>query len=94
MINMDSSVLKDYKSKIRSPEQHMVADRRYLSSIYFHTLFLYTISKKRGYGISKTAEGGAPEEIDLTEYLKDMFSSHYAVFLLNFGMSELLEALG
>lgn len=30
----------------------------------------------------------------LTDYLKDMFSSHYAAFLLNFGMSELLEALG
>ena len=93
-INMDSSMLKDYKNKIRSQEQHMVADRRYISSIYFHTLFLYTISKKRGYGISKSSEGGDPVEIDLTEYLKDMFSSHYAAFLLNFGMSELLEALG
>jgi len=55
---------------------------------------LYTISKKRGYGISKTVENGGAEEIDLTEYLKDMFSSHDAAFLLNFGMSELLEALG
>jgi len=72
----------------------MVADRHYLSAIYFHTLFLYTISKKRGYGISKTGENGDAEEIDLTDYLKDMFSSHYAAFLLNFGMSELLEALG
>lgn len=72
----------------------MVADRRYISSPYFHTLFLYTISKKRGYGISKSSEGGDLVEIDLTEYLKDTFSSHDAAFLLNFGMSELLKALG
>lgn len=57
-------------------------------------LFLYTISKKRGYVISKSGETGDLTEIDLTDYLKDMFSSHDAAFLLNFGMSELLEALG
>jgi hypothetical protein len=93
-INMDSNVLKEYKSKIKSQEQHIVADRRYLSSVYFHTLFLYTISRKRGYAMSRTDENGNPDPIDLTDYLKDMFSSHYAAFLLNFGMSELLEALG
>ncbi len=93
-INMDSSVLKAYKGKIRSEEQHVVADRRYISSIYFHTLFLYTISKKRGYTIARSTDDGEPTDIDLTDYLKDMFSSHYAAFLLNFGMSELMDALG
>lgn len=93
-INIDSNVLKEYKSKIRSQEQHIVADRRYVTSVYLHTLFLYTISRKQGYTIARTDEAGNPVEIDLTEYLKDMFSSHYAAFLLNFGMSELLEALG
>jgi len=93
-INMDSSVFRDYRSKLRSQEQHTVAERRYISAVYFHTLFLYTISKKRGYEISKTSEDGQYiDSIDLTEYLKDMFSSHYASFLLNFGMNELMESL-
>lgn len=59
-----------------------------------HLLPHVVFSKKRGYTISKSAENGNLDEIDLTDYLKDMFSSHYAAFLLNFGMSELLEALG
>ena len=53
-INMDSSVLKNYKTKLRSMEQHQIADRRYLSAIYFHTLFLYAINKQRGYQIGKS----------------------------------------
>ena len=93
-INMDSGVLKDYKAKIRSIEQHTVADRRYISSVYFHTLFLYTISKKRGYEISRRTDDDEIRDVGLTDYLIDMFSSHYAAFLLNFGMSELVEALG
>jgi hypothetical protein len=56
-------------------------------------ILMYDI-KKRGYAISKAGDEGHPVDIDLTEYLKDMFSSYYAAFLLNFGMSELLEALG
>lgn len=93
-INMDSSVLKDYRSKLRSLEQHQVADRRYVSAIYFHTLFLYAINKQRGYQIGKNAENSNGTDIELTDYLKDLFSSNYAAFLLNFGTSELVDALG
>jgi hypothetical protein len=34
------------------------------------------------------------KDINLTEYLKDLFSSSYAAFLLSFGTGELVEALG
>lgn len=93
-INMDSSVLKDYKSKLRSLEQHQIADRRYVSALYFHTLFLYAINKQRGYEVGKSDKDSNRTDVELTDYLKDIFSSNYAAFLLNFGTSELIEALG
>ncbi len=94
-INLDSNVLKNYKSKIRNltPEQNQLADQRYISAVYFHTLFLYVINKNRHYRISKTDQDNE-HEVDLTDYIKDVFSSHYAAFLMNFGMSGLMEGLG
>ena len=91
-INMDSRVLKEYKSKIKSltPEQNKLADRRYISAVYFHTLFLYVINLKRDYHIFQGDDG---EELDLTEYIKELFATNYAAFLLNFGTSELMEGL-
>jgi len=41
-INMDSSVLKDYKSRLKAEESFELADKRYITAVYFHTLFLYT----------------------------------------------------
>ncbi|WP_297311012.1 hypothetical protein [Neptuniibacter sp.] len=94
-INMDSSVLKTYKSKLRSEEQLLVADKRYVSAVYFHTLFLYMISKNRKYQITKPMLENTDSyaEIDLSEYLKDIFDSYYSEFLLNFEMNTLIEAL-
>lgn len=94
-INMDSSVLKNYKASIKniSIEQSQLADRRYVSAVYFHSLFLYVINRKRNYIISTEGEN-QQKEVDLTEYLKDIFSSYYADFLLKFGTGELVEALG
>ncbi len=94
-INMDSSVLKSYKSKLRSEEQMIVSDKRYVSAVYFHTLFLYMISKNRKYQITKpTSEDmDSYDDVDLSEYLKDIFDSYYSEFLLNFEMSTLIETL-
>jgi len=80
-INMDSSVLKNYKAKLKMPteEQLAAADKRYITSVYFHTLFLYTISKKKNYTVKQDAK-----DFDLSEYLKDVFASYYSGFLLNF----------
>lgn len=91
-INMDSNVLKNYKSKLKSEEQYQLADKRYMSTVYFHTLFLYSINKNRKYEI-KRIENDGEKEVDLTEYLKDVFESYYSAFLLNFEISELMESL-
>lgn len=93
-INIDSNVLKSYKSKITkiTLEQNQLADRRYISSVYFHTLFLYIINKKKNYLVYQELDGNA-KDVDLGEYLKDVFASYYAAFLLSFGTSELMEGL-
>lgn len=58
---------------------------RYISTVYFHTL--YIISKNKKYQLSKDGD-----EVGLQDYLKDIFKSYYAEFLLNFEISNLLEA--
>lgn len=96
-INMDSHVLKNFVSKYRNPseEQLMIAERKYISSVYFHVLFLYTITKNRGYQISKPMEGKQDTEpVDLASYLKDIFDHYYSSFILNFGgMEEMMQGL-
>lgn len=91
-VNMESNVLKNYKSTLKSVEQYEAADKRYYTSVYFHTLFLFTISKNKKYSMKKE-EGEQVKEVDLVEYVKDIFESYYAQFLLNFGMSELVQSL-
>ena len=95
-INMSSRVLKSFKSKKQrlSEEQDQLADRRYITSVYFHTLFLYVINKKKNYSIRQMNGDGNEDYVDPTDYLKDLFQSYYAEFLLNFEISELMEGLG
>ncbi|TCC94601.1 hypothetical protein EZ428_05215 [Pedobacter frigiditerrae] len=92
IINMDSHVLKSFKSSYKNQDQLEIADRKYISSVYFHTLFLYTITKNKKYAIHQTKE--RDEEVDLSSYLKDLFSSFYSEFILNFGSNDLLEMMG
>jgi hypothetical protein len=91
-INMDSTVLKSYKSKFRTEDQLKTADRRYITSVYFHTLMLFAITKQKNYQFTRL-EDGKRNDVDLTEYLKDVFASHYSSFLLNFGLEELMQNL-
>lgn len=89
-VNMDSSVLKNYRSKLKGGiEQYEIADKRYVSAVYFHTLFLYTIIKSRKYSLQ---QGETDEPRELSEFLKDLFQNHYASFLLNFGLDQLIES--
>ena len=95
-INMDSAVLRDFKSKTRNPneEQLKLADQKYITSVYLHTLFLYTVTKNRKYKVIQEKENGDPDvDVDLNDYLKDLFESHYAEFILNFGSDELMQSL-
>ncbi|WP_447952387.1 hypothetical protein [Sphingopyxis chilensis] len=92
-INLDSSVLKDFKTKATSPEATELAERRYISAVYFHTLFLFATTRSRHYELARI-EGEQREEVDLADYVSDLFKSSYAQFLLNFDTADLLEALG
>jgi hypothetical protein len=89
-INMDSHVLKSHKGHIKSitEEQIKLADKKYISSVYFHTLFLFAIAKSRNYSVKQ-----GENEKDLTDFLKDVFSSAYSEFLLNFGTEQLMASL-
>lgn len=90
-VNMDSRVLIEYKNRIRNPnlEQLVVAERKYYSYVYFHSLFLYMITKNRGYSIRMSKEGGE-EVVDIGTYIKDLFDTYYSSFILSFGSSEIL----
>jgi hypothetical protein len=95
-INMDSTVLRNFKSKYRraSQEQLEIADRKYITSVYFHTLFLYTITKNRKYEVHRRDAEGNEEHVVIEDYLRDIFESYYSEFILNFGgMEELMDSL-
>jgi len=97
-INMNSNVLMSFKSKFKNPneEQIELSNRKYFTAVYFHTLFLYTISKNRGYQMTKKNEDNERyEEVDMAQYLKDLFDNYYSTFILNFGgMEEMMQGLG
>ncbi|MGN6491646.1 MAG: hypothetical protein ACTHLE_06575 [Agriterribacter sp.] len=91
-INLDSKVFLNNRSKLKSEEQIQVAEKRYLASIYFHTLFLYMITKKRNYKLQLNKDG-QENEVTVDEYIRDVFDSYYSDFLLNFGMEQLINSL-
>lgn len=88
VINMDSKVLKDFKRQYKNQDQLEVADRKYISSVYFHTLFLYMITKNRKYSVVQD-----DKPIEVESYLQDLFSSYYSAFILNFGTNDLLQGI-
>ena len=94
-INMDSKALLSYRSKLTGGEVIEVAEKRYVSAVYFHTLFLYTITKNRKFGIIKqhTDEQEEDELVEIKDYISDLFETFYAQFLLNFDTQELIAAL-
>lgn len=96
-INMDSRVLLNFKAKIRNPNQDELeaANRRYIAAVYSHTLFLYSITKGHKYQLVKEKGGtnSDVEDVELGTYLKDLFESYYAEFLLNFGFDEITQLM-
>lgn len=91
-INMDSHLLKSYKSKFDGEEQLQIADNKYVSQVYFHTLFLYSILKQRNYNYSEVSESNQEKNVEMEDVLKDLFKSSYGEFLLKFGGTEELMA--
>lgn len=91
-VNIDSTVLKDFRGKAKSAKMSELAERRYISAVYFQTLFLFATTKSRKYDFQR-GEGDSREDVDLAEYVSDLFSSSYAQFLVNFDTADLLEAM-
>jgi hypothetical protein len=89
-INMDSTVLRNFISRQGAIgiDQKELAEKKYISSVYFHTIFLFSITKNKKYALKQ-----GEREVDLQDYLKDVFSSYYSEFLLNFGMEDLISTM-
>lgn len=91
-VNLDSNVYLNYRKKLKNEDQIIVAQKRYIASVYFHSLFLYMITKKKNYRLSLMTENN-DEEITIDDYIRDVFDSYYSDFLLNFGMEQLMGSL-
>ncbi len=91
-INLDSRVFLNHRSKLKTEDQILISQKKYLASVFFHTLFLYMITKKRNYSLS-IVKDGKTEDVTVDEYIRDVFDSYYSDFLLNFGMEHLLGVL-
>jgi len=91
-VNVDSTVLKDFKSGAKSTEAIGLAERRYISAVYFHTLFLFATTKARHYDLQRQ-EGERREDVELADCVSDLFSSSYAQFLLSFDTSDMIDAV-
>jgi hypothetical protein len=92
-INMDSKAFLGHRAKLSSEENLRLAERRYVLSVYFHALFLYVITKNRGFSISRLANGQEEVPVDLPEYVGELFQNHFAEFLLSFGTGDLIANL-
>ena len=93
-INMDSTVLENFRGKTRNANQEQLekTNHRYIASVYSHTLFLYSITKAHKYEIVQEKDG-IDSDVELGTYLKDLFDSYYAEFLLNFRFDEIMQLL-
>ena len=87
-VNLDSRIFLNYKNKQKSENQLLLAEKRYVSAVYFHALFLYMITKKKNYKLSIEQE-----DKTIDEYIRDLFDSYYSDFLLNFGMEQLINSM-
>ena len=93
-INLDSNALLSHRAKLAKEEAIATAEKRYVSAVYFHTLFLYTITKNLKYGIvQQKGEEAGEETVEVPDYISNLFGTFYAQFLLNFDTQELIAAL-
>lgn len=91
-VNMDSHVFLNHRKNLKNEEQILIAQKRYISSVYFHSLFLYMITKKKNYRLTLVNDN-KEDDVTVDEYIMDVFDSYYSDFLLNFGMEQLMGSL-
>lgn len=90
---IDSKVLKEFNSGARTSEAVAIAEGRYISSIYFHSLFLFATTNARKYDLRR-GEDPDSEPVEISEHVADLFSALYARFMLHSETADLLEAIG
>lgn len=91
-VNLDSRVYLSHRSKLKTEDQITTAQRKYIASVYFHSLFLYMITKRKNYTLT-IQKDGKTEDITVDQFIADVFENYYSDFLLNFGMEQLITAL-
>lgn len=91
-VNLDSNVFLTHRSKLKTENQIIIAQKKYLASVYFHSLFLYIIAKRKNYKFT-TVDEDKEEEQTIDEYIRALFDSYYSDFLLNFGLEELINSI-
>lgn len=91
-INLDSHVYLSHSKKLNNEEQIVTAQKKFLASVYFHSLFLYMITKRKNYTILLKKEEH-DDDVTVDEFIRDVFDSYYSDFLLNFGMEQLINSL-
>jgi hypothetical protein len=91
-VNLDSHVFLNHRKKLKSEDQITTSQKKYLASVYFHSLFLYMITKRKNYKFSITMDE-KDQDVTIDEYIRDVFDSYYSDFLLNFGMEQLINSL-
>jgi hypothetical protein len=89
-INLDSTILKNHKTKLNNSELREKAEKEYIAKVYFHTLFLYSIHKNSKYKIFKNDD---KEDVGVGEYIQNLFENQYTSFLINFNMNELINTI-
>lgn len=92
-LNMDSSAFLTYRAKYSGEKALQVAEKRYVTSVYFHTLFLYAITRSQGFSVQRAENGHGDTPVSTEEYIRDLFRNHYSAFLLNFDTADLLTSL-
>jgi len=68
--------LRAYKSTLDGENKLRIADNKYVSQIYFHTLFLYAILRQRNYTFSLGSSDSETEKT-IDEVLQDLFKTRY-----------------
>ena len=82
-VNMDSRTLLAERGRAATTEARQIVEKRYISAVYFHALFLYAITKSRRYELTQKSSDEEPGQRDIAEYIADLFSHYYAQFLLS-----------
>lgn len=90
-INLDSQVYLTHRKKLTNEGQIITAQKKFIASVYFHSLFLYMITKRKNYTMLIKKEEHE-DDVTVDEFIRDVFDSYYSDFLLNFGMEQLISS--